>query len=153
MDKKIVGFHVDEVGDWVADLECGHAQHVRHNPPWTNRPWVLETEGRKRSLGTLLDCLKCNMPQVPPSARQIGGSEVLNQQVIAKQYADIHRNDSDMWIRVVVTEGELVYQQVADKTKGYVIDPEFAAVIAPGERFALREKGHVLFQLFYYQNS
>ena len=26
--------------DWVAELECGHTQHVRHDPPWTNRPWV-----------------------------------------------------------------------------------------------------------------
>jgi hypothetical protein len=32
-NRKIVGFHRDDLGDWVADLECGHAQHLRHNPP------------------------------------------------------------------------------------------------------------------------
>ena len=37
--------------DWVAELECGHNQHVRHNPPWTNRPWVVTPEGRARVLG------------------------------------------------------------------------------------------------------
>jgi len=38
--RKIVGFHQDENCDWVADLECGHQQYVRHDPPWTNRHWV-----------------------------------------------------------------------------------------------------------------
>ena len=29
MHQPIVGFHLDEYGDWVADLRCGHGQHVR----------------------------------------------------------------------------------------------------------------------------
>ncbi|MFL5157535.1 MAG: DUF3565 domain-containing protein, partial [Microvirga sp.] len=41
MKKRIVGFHLDEEQHWVAELECGHNQHVRHNPPWTIRPWVM----------------------------------------------------------------------------------------------------------------
>ena len=39
MDRRIAGFHQDELGDWVAELDCGHTQHVRHNPPWQLRPW------------------------------------------------------------------------------------------------------------------
>jgi len=35
MNKRIVGFHLDEEQHWVAELECGHNQHVHHNPPWT----------------------------------------------------------------------------------------------------------------------
>lgn len=38
--RRIVGFHLDEKSDWVTELECGHQQHVRHNPPWTERHWV-----------------------------------------------------------------------------------------------------------------
>ena len=30
MQRKITGFHLDEEGYWVAELECGHNQHVRH---------------------------------------------------------------------------------------------------------------------------
>src|ERR1700682_578337 len=26
----------NESRDWVAELECGHQQRVRHNPPWTH---------------------------------------------------------------------------------------------------------------------
>ena len=58
--RKIIGFHQDEVGDWVADLECGHTQHVRHNPPWINRPWVLTPEGRAGKLGATLPCKLCD---------------------------------------------------------------------------------------------
>jgi hypothetical protein len=49
--RKIVDFHLDEFFDWVADLECGHQQHVRHNPPWTNRHWVTTPQGRLEHIG------------------------------------------------------------------------------------------------------
>ena len=57
--QKIIGFHQDEVGDWVADLACGHTQHVRHDPPWQERPWVITTEGRQSRLGFALMCKTC----------------------------------------------------------------------------------------------
>ena len=59
MNQRIVGFHQDEQGDWVADLACGHGQHVRHQPPFVTRPWVLAEEGRATYLGRELNCLKC----------------------------------------------------------------------------------------------
>jgi hypothetical protein len=31
---KITGFHQDEEANWVAELSCGHQQHVRHRPPF-----------------------------------------------------------------------------------------------------------------------
>jgi hypothetical protein len=57
--RRIAGFHQDEEGHWVADLECGHSQHVRHDPPWQNRPWVLTAEGRAQFIGLELTCVKC----------------------------------------------------------------------------------------------
>lgn len=60
MEQPIIGFHQDEVGDWVADLACGHTQHVRHNPPFSNRPWVLTAEGRQQFLGFMLNCKVCD---------------------------------------------------------------------------------------------
>ena len=34
IQRKIVGFHLlDEQLEWVAVLECGHQQYVRHDPP------------------------------------------------------------------------------------------------------------------------
>ncbi len=59
MEQKIIGFHQDDDNDWVADLACGHGQHVRHNPPWSERPWVVTEEGRDQHLGAVLFCKKC----------------------------------------------------------------------------------------------
>ncbi len=59
-ERRIVGFHLDRESDWVAELECGHNQHLRHNPPWTNRPWVITIEGRASKLGAALNCTKCD---------------------------------------------------------------------------------------------
>src|SRR6516164_4333636 len=39
MERPITGFHQDEEGHWVAELECGHNPHVHHDPPWECRPW------------------------------------------------------------------------------------------------------------------
>jgi len=66
MKRCIVDFSIDEQGEWVARLECGHQQHVRHNPPWLTRPWVLTAEGRQEKIGAMLDCQECDYDQ-PPS--------------------------------------------------------------------------------------
>ncbi len=60
MEQPIVGFHQDDERHWVAELACGHNQHVRHDPPWTSRPWVVTAAGRSRTLGRMLDCRKCD---------------------------------------------------------------------------------------------
>lgn len=59
MKQPIVGFHQDEEGVWVAELACGHRQHIRHNPPFVSRPWVLSASGRARFLGYRLACKHC----------------------------------------------------------------------------------------------
>lgn len=58
MKQPITGFHLDDESDWVAELACGHVQHVRHNPPWVERAWVVTQDGRASMLGQLLECKK-----------------------------------------------------------------------------------------------
>lgn len=60
MLQPITGYHRDDENHWVAQLACGHNQHVRHDPPWQNRPWVTTAEGRAQMLGYKLDCRKCD---------------------------------------------------------------------------------------------
>jgi hypothetical protein len=57
--RKIVDYHLDESLEWVADLECGHQQRVRHNPPYTSRHWVTTPQGRLEHLGQELNCSVC----------------------------------------------------------------------------------------------
>jgi hypothetical protein len=60
MQQRITGFHLDKENHWVAELECGHFQHTRHDPPWVSRPWAATAEGRASMLGHMLKCKKCD---------------------------------------------------------------------------------------------
>jgi hypothetical protein len=67
MLRKITGYHPDEENDWVAELECHHGQHIRHKPPFINRPWTITRKGRNSMLGKQLDCLKCDQHKAADS--------------------------------------------------------------------------------------
>ncbi len=71
MDRSIVSFHLDPEGEWVAELDCGHRQHVRHRPPFQVRPWVLDEEERAARVGTPLNCPLCDRGEDPV---QLGSS-------------------------------------------------------------------------------
>ncbi len=73
MKQPITGYHKDELDDWVAELACGHFQHVRHNPPWQNRPWVETADGRQAMLGYQLYCKKCEEGAPPDTSKRPGG--------------------------------------------------------------------------------
>ena len=60
MLQAIIGFDTDEENHWVAKLHCGHNQHVRHQPPFINRPWVINKITRMEKLGQELNCVKCD---------------------------------------------------------------------------------------------
>jgi hypothetical protein len=58
-ERRIRSFRQDEHGDFIAVLECGHTQHVRHRPPWQVREWVTTEAGRNQKLGASLECPEC----------------------------------------------------------------------------------------------
>ena len=60
MNQVIVGFRQDDGGTWIADLGCGHSQHIRHEPPFKLAPWVLDEQGRASRVGLPLDCRLCD---------------------------------------------------------------------------------------------
>ena len=60
MKRRIAGYDKDDEGHWRAILDCGHPQHVRHDPPLVKREWVLTEEGRASRLGLELDCKRCD---------------------------------------------------------------------------------------------
>jgi len=75
VERAVVGVHRDDHGEWVADLACGHQQHVRHQPPFQLRPWVVEAEGRRERLGTPLECRLCDQDSRAPAAAAEAGGE------------------------------------------------------------------------------
>ncbi len=61
MERKIIAFRQDPRREWIAVLECGHTQHVRHNPPYQERAWVLTAEGRQNFIGVPIECGECHL--------------------------------------------------------------------------------------------
>ena len=68
MKSRIRAFRQDpaEPGAWIADLECGHTQHVRHDPIMSPREWVLTVAGRARFLDQEIDCPLCDRDPASP---------------------------------------------------------------------------------------
>jgi tellurite resistance-related uncharacterized protein len=64
-----MAFHQDDEGEWVAELSCLHRQHVRHRPPFFDRPWVLDAAERQAHVGTELDCPLCDRAELPSGLR------------------------------------------------------------------------------------
>jgi Protein of unknown function (DUF3565) len=63
MLRAVIGFEQDDEAHWVARLECGHGVHVRHDPPWTVREWVVTEVGRRERIGSLMECKRCEDPE------------------------------------------------------------------------------------------
>jgi len=63
--RRIRGYALGDDGDTVAVLDCGHTQHVRHDPPMVRREWATTPEGRREHLGTTVDCVDCDRGEPP----------------------------------------------------------------------------------------
>jgi len=81
VNRQIIGFDTDEEGHWRAELDCGHFQHVRHDPPLTTRPWVLTEQGRASRIGHELDCKRCDdeLEEQSSNVKDFECSELVNE--------------------------------------------------------------------------
>jgi tellurite resistance-related uncharacterized protein len=109
METTIVGFRPDDAGDWVAELGCGHGQHMRHTPPWQERPWVTTEEGRQGKLGARIDCPLCDAIALPPEAREYKRTATFTAETLPAALLQEHRTKAETWGRIVVTAGQLEF--------------------------------------------
>jgi len=146
MQRAITGFHQDDVGDWVAELVCGHGQHVRHQPPFVLRPWAATAEGRAGRLGAELACLRCTRFEIPehfvPTRRTPEFSE---STVPAGLLAD-HTTKAGTWARIVVAEGAVGYV-VESLGHTQVLTPDVVGVVIPEVPHHLVPRGPVRFHV------
>ena len=109
MKRSIIGFEQDEVADWVAILDCGHRQHVRHNPPLVSRPWVLSEDGRRSQLAQPLDCLRCERFELPAHFQPYRKTPVFTEQSVPAALLKSHTTRRGVWAKIHVLEGRLRY--------------------------------------------
>ena len=143
--RAIVGFHRDEHDDWVADLECGHPQHVRHRPPMEERPWVETQQGRESKMGAELRCLYCDMPELPANAEVYKTTREFAQSTIPAGLLRDHRTRADTWGRITVREGKLLYSLAEPRGTSWMLRPGIDGIIAPGVAHWVTPHGAVRF--------
>lgn len=107
MVRTIVGFHQDEVGDWVAELSCLHNQHVRHRPPFQERPWVLDPHTRRQRVGAPLDCPLCDRAEMPEGLTLLRVAGPWNAASLPAGLRRTHRTARGVWGLLRVAGGEV----------------------------------------------
>ena len=114
MLRRIAGFHVDAEGDWVAELSCLHDQHVRHRPPFFDRPWVLTEDGRTTHLGTELDCPLCERAELPEGLVLARTAGPWDETTIPAGLLRPHRVADGTWVLLRVISGEVDFDLATD---------------------------------------
>jgi tellurite methyltransferase len=122
--RAITGFHQDEHQDWVAELSCGHNQHVRHKPPFWSRPWVLTEQGRTEKLGESLPCILCERLEMPAGFAPYKRTADFTATTVPAALTANHSTKRGVWALLHVTQG----------TVRYVVEPPIArdVILVPG---------------------
>jgi len=131
MERAITGYHLDDEGDWVAELICGHNQHVRHRPPFQLRPWVLDAAGRSARLGSPLDCPLCERAELPEALRFVRSSPVWDEHSLPRALRRAHRVATGTWGRITVHQGRLQFRAQTDPPLQVVLGPHTTQAIPP----------------------
>lgn len=145
MRRAITGFHQDELGDWVADLACGHGQHVRHQPPFQVRPWAVTPEGRASKLGAELDCVRCDRFELPEAVRAYKRTPELDETSIPAGLRRHHSTKPGVWGVIHVLVGQLRYVIEPPLAAEYVLDAATPGVVAPEVKHHVEAAGPVRF--------
>jgi tellurite methyltransferase len=129
VQRHITGFHQDDEGAWVAELSCLHGQHIRHRPPFQNRPWVLTDAGRQEHIGTDIDCPLCDRAEVPGGLVVTRTAGPFDQDTIPPALRKNH----------VVGEGRWGCLRVEEGAVGFVLatQPPLERQLTAGDRQAI----------------
>lgn len=144
MNRSIVGFGQDDAGDWFARLDCGHRQHVRHNPPMSERPWVLSEEGRTAKLGQQLDCVRCDAGEWPEGFVAYKRTADFSDTTVPAGLTRNHATKAGVWGHIVVLEGRLRYT-IEASGESRELDPTHAGIVVPEVRHHVEPLGAVRF--------
>ncbi|MGE0386233.1 MAG: DUF3565 domain-containing protein [Gammaproteobacteria bacterium] len=145
MKRPITGFHIDEAGDWVADLDCGHGQHVRHRPPFIERPWTQGEAGRASMLGSTLDCVRCDRLEFPDGFECYKRTPEFDQDTTPAGLRANHTTKAGVWGRIVVVAGALRYVVEPPVGCEFILDPAHPGTVSPGIAHRVEPLGAVRF--------
>lgn len=153
MQRPISGYHQDDVGDWVAELSCGHGQHVRHKPPFTLHPWVVSAEGRERKLGAMLDCLRCDRLELPEGFVAYKRTPEFSAATIPAGLRSQHSTKPGVWGLIHVVSGQLRYCLDGLAGRELILAPSQPGPIPPELVHHVVADGDVQFFVEFYRRA
>lgn len=112
MLRAMLSFQKDAEGHWLARLSCGHTQHVRHQPPFTLRPWTLSEEGRAARIGQELDCPLCDRREIPAGHVAYKRTPTFQCETIPTGLKSRHSTKPGVWAILAVTSGSLEFFEI-----------------------------------------
>ena len=128
----IVGFEVDDVGDWAARLDCHHRQHIRHRPPFRTASWIDVEAERARRIGTTLQCPLCDRCELPADLVVVRTTATWDETTLPAALRRAHRVASGTWGRLRVVQGSLRFVAMTDPMTDVVVDAHLPQAIPPG---------------------
>ena len=150
MRRHITGFKLDEHDDWIALLDCSHAQHVRHQPPFIERPWVTSAEGRAAAIGQTLECSLCARFAWPEHLIAYRRTPEFTELTVPKALTKDHSTKRGVWARIVVVEGTLHYR-VEAFSAAFDLTPGGDGIIVPEVLHHVTPLGVVRFYVEFYR--
>jgi tellurite resistance-related uncharacterized protein len=145
MNRSIVAIQQDIDSEWVAELACGHRRHVRHDPPFSERPWVLTAEGRRSRIGTVLDCVRCDRSEMPTGYEPYHRTRDFDEKSVPNALLELHSTKRGVWARIHVARGSLDYHLHAPFDRCERITPEAPGVVLPEVEHHVALSGRVSF--------
>jgi tellurite resistance-related uncharacterized protein len=152
MQRRMQGFHQDLEGHWVAELVCGHAQHVRHQPPFTLRPWVVTPEGRAGRIGQELECVACDRRELPAGHVAYKRTLTFTRESVPPGLLRRHDTKAGVWGVLHVSSGALEFLEPdGEGEKRQIVAAGQQAIILPEVPHRVAPLGEVEFHVEFWR--
>jgi tellurite resistance-related uncharacterized protein len=151
VERTITGFRLDALGEWIAELDCGHDQHIRHRPPFEIRPWIRSAKERLARLESKRDCPLCDRAVLPSRLDLLRRTPCWSEQSMPVALRGVHKLAEGNWAVLVVDEGVLVYRPARVRSASVALATGDQHVIPPGVEHSVEPKGAVSFHLEIYK--
>lgn len=150
MERTILAFETDEEGEWRVRLDCGHARHLRHDPPREYRPDLSDPEARRAAIGRSIDCGRCSQRLLPDGARRYKSTPVFTEATVPKGLLKDHSLKAGVWGRLVVLRGSLKFHEAAEQ---WTIDSSKEWYVLPEVLHSVEMIGPVSFRIDFYATN
>lgn len=127
-----------DASDWIVRLDCGHRRHVRHRPPISSYPWLLDEAARAAKIGETIECQRCARLELPDDAAPYRSTDVFDETTLPAGLRRAHTTKTGVWGRAEVLSGRLRFvmpvlgvDRVVEAGEHAIIPPELEHHVEP----------------------